>query len=176
MAHHSHQLGTLRKVREATRDERRRRLAEALQAEAVLDTRRSEILQQEADLLETRRYAALPHNRSQNQAEPVSRPSGTEAADGSGIGIKGFDLNQIVNAQRYQMVLDAEKAVLEDQRTALAGEIDRRRLALVQADQEVRAVERLEQKQDAAERSEQACRENRELDEAALQMHLRHRM
>ncbi|MBN1853565.1 MAG: flagellar FliJ family protein [Pirellulales bacterium] len=146
MARRADKLETLRKVREAARNQRRLTLAEAQQAEMILEKQRAELEQNETNLLQNRRRAASPNT---------------------------FDLNQLINAQRHQMALEAEKSMLHEQSQILTDEVRRRRAALVHADQEVRAVEKLQNKLDAARQCQQAHHENRELEEAALQKYMR---
>ena len=146
MTRRSQRMKMLCKVREAARDDRRLRLAEALQAEAVLDVRRADFAQQEVELQDARRDAADPMT---------------------------FDINQLINSQRHQMALDAERTVLDDQWTTLSDEVERRRTALMSADQGVRSALRLVEKMDQLGRVEKASRDHRELDEAALQSYRR---
>jgi flagellar biosynthesis chaperone FliJ len=123
-------------------------LAEALEAEAVLDAQHAQFMGQAAQLVEVRCEAAAPQT---------------------------FDLNRLVDAQRYELVLAAERSALDSQRKALACEVANRRAALVHADGEVRVAERLEQKLAAVERQHQDRLDNRELDEVALLLFNRRR-
>ena len=58
---------------------------------------------------------------------------------------------------------------LQRQRQALAAEIDRRRQALLEADRDVRTLEKLRENQLQAHRQEEERQEGKRLDEAALQ-------
>lgn len=149
MPHTTSRLSTLHKVRAIARDERRRRLAEALQAEAALDNQASRI-EEEKNVLQQARQAAAS--------------------------VASFDLNRLADAQRFGVVLTAEQSVLDNQRATLTAEIERRRQALVHADCEVRAVERLQQKQIAREQLDQTRSQNRQLDETAITTFIRRKV
>jgi flagellar protein FliJ len=133
-------LTTLLKLREATRDERRSELADAYRADDILCERLSQLRQEMAGLVEGCRRAILP-------------------------GTVNIDL--LIESQRYDVMLRAyEKQLLEQQRR-LAAEIERRRLALVEADRDVRMLERLRERQAERERAEEQRREAKRLDEIA---------
>jgi flagellar export protein FliJ len=129
---------TLLRLREATRDERRSQLADAFRVAATLD-------QQHAEL--ERGLAAV--------RESQRSPTGS------------VDVDRLLNAQRYEMVLQAEKRQVEQQQAAVAVEIERRREALVLADQDVRALEKLRETQARRWREEEERQSMKELDEVA---------
>lgn len=144
MAKYKFRLATLQKVREARRDRERSALAEAFQAEQVLAERRTELETEEAKLRELQRSAT------------------------SG---RFLNINRLIEAQRYELVLRANGQELARQEALLAPEIERRRQALVEADREVRVLERLdEHHRHEHERLEQR-REMKQLDETAVQRH-----
>jgi len=134
-------LATLLRLREAARDERRGRLAEAQRAEDVVVERLREI---DAELAEQRLV-------------PV-----TATAPGRRI-----NLDQLLDAERYELLLRTERLGVERQRAEISEEIERRRQALVAADREVRVLERLREHQEELFRAEQNRRDIRLLDEVA---------
>ena len=136
-------LATLLKIREAARDERHARLAQAYEAEETLKGRKTDLEEQRVGLRQRFHEAAQPG--------PV-------------------DLDQLVESHRYEMVVMAEEQVLVDQMKLIGEEIERRRGALVEADREVQVLERLREKQQNRHREEAMRQEMKELDEIAGQL------
>lgn len=132
-------LATLKKLREAARDQRRADLAEALRADEIID---------EQSLAVRRALSAMVQE--------------CRAASGPGP----VDVDRLAQAHVHALVLEGQDLHLARQREAVAGEIEVRREALVQADREVRVLERLEEKQSARHRRGEEYREVRQLDEA----------
>jgi len=134
-------LQSLLKLRMAERDSRREELANAYRADQVLEQRQAALEQEIAE--------------AQRQAKEHAAP-GT------------IHVDRLLNAHRYELVLQAQHQQLARQRQLIAAEIDRRRQALVEADREVRVLEKLREKHAA----EYAYREQRadtnQLDEIAL--------
>jgi len=61
------------------------------------------------------------------------------------------DLQQILDAQRYQMVLSSQLTQIADRQGQLSQEMERRQIALVKSQQSVKALEKLrDQREDAA--------------------------
>ncbi len=81
----------------------------------------------------------------------------------------GVDIDRLVEAQRYELVTRAQQGKIAQQRETVAGEIERRRQALVEADREVRVLEKLRERQVEQHRREEEVREARRLDEVATQ-------
>jgi flagellar protein FliJ len=146
MPKYKFRLETLRNVRQARRDDRRIALAEAFQAGELLDERQ----------------AALATERTELRALQRS----------AGIG-QFLDVNRLLEAQRYELVLKARGQEIANQRALLETESERRRQALVEADRDVRALELLDERQ-RREHQRQALRtEYKQLDETAAQRHIR---
>ena len=129
MAKFKFRLATLLKLREATRDERRAELAQAYQADSLLEKQQDRLRKELAGLL----------LQSRKVAEP-----GT------------VDVDQLLETQRYELVLRAQQSQLSAQRQTVAEEIERRRQVLVEADREVRVLEKLRQRQLQRHREEEA--------------------
>lgn len=134
-------LETLQKIREAERDNRRRRLAEALQALQIVAQRRQELEVEAAVVKERTRSASLPGE---------------------------LDVSTLMNHQRYTLLLVAQRQQLQEQAARIEDEVHRRRAALVEADRQVRVLDKLREKQWAAFRKEQEQRDQKEMDEVAL--------
>ena len=142
MARFQFRLATLRRLREQHRDELRGRLAEAYEAEQVLQRQRDG-LQQEAESL----------RGMQRQMVAVASPN----------------VNQLLEAQRYGLVLQGRNVVLADQLRQVAAEVERRRQAVVEADRQVRALDKLAERQHAEFLREQQRIDHRLMDEIAGQ-------
>ena len=133
-------LATLLRLHEAARDQRRGQLAEAFRAEETLRGRLSEL---EFDLLELKRQY-----RQSTSSGPL-------------------DVDRLIDAQRYELLLTAEQQAVERQGAALAVEIDKRREALAAADREVRVLEKLRETQALRHRAEEERQQQKQLDEVA---------
>jgi len=135
-------LATLLQLREATRDERQAALSEAFRVDEVL-RRQSETVAEELGRLQTQ----------------------CRAAAGPGT----VDVDRLVEAHRYELALRIQDQKLQRQREAVAEEIERRQQALVEANREVRVLEKLREKQAGRHRAELQRRERKQMDEAAVQ-------
>ena len=140
MARYKFRLETLQKVREARRDEHRTSLAEAFRAEQVLAESRAEIV---VELNELR------------------------AMQRSAMSGRYTDVNQLLEAQRYELLLKARSLELTKQAVLLAAETERRRQVLVESDREVRVLERLDDRHQQEFNQEQQRLETKQLDEIA---------
>ena len=120
MSRFTFRLQTLRRLREIHRDEQRGRLATAYEAERILTEQREGVAAESA---------ALGNSRRQMMQRGV------------------LDVTQLLTAQRYQLALEAQIRTLADQAARLAEEVERRRQALVEADREVRILDKLEERQ-----------------------------
>jgi flagellar FliJ protein len=126
-------------VREAVRDEKRAHLAQAQEAAEKL---RLEAERMERELSDLRSFTA-------------------RASRG------GIDVDRLLEAHRHELVLRAQRQTLADQRRLVEAEVEKRRLALVQADQEVRVLEKLREAQLARHRKAEEQLEMKRLDEVA---------
>jgi flagellar export protein FliJ len=140
MARFQFRLATLMKLRKEARNLRRTELNRAQEAAATLAERRADVDSRIAQLASQVRGAVGP---------------GT------------IDLEPMIQAQRYQAVLQAERHALDDQAAVVAEEVQRRHTAVVAADREVRILEKLHDRQAARHREEELKEETRQLDEAA---------
>lgn len=140
MAKYKFRLETLQKVREARRDEHRASLAAAFRAEQVLADNRAELAAETESLRALQRSAAAG---------------------------RYLDVNKLIEAQRYELLLKARSQELAKQATLLAAETERRRLALVESDREVRVLELLDQRHRGQFNRQQQRAETKLLDEAA---------
>jgi flagellar FliJ protein len=141
MAKYKFRLETLRKVREAARDQRRTALAEAFRASEVLAAKREELAAENAALRDLQRSAAVG---------------------------RYLDVNRLLEAQRYELLLKSRGEELAKQNALLAAEIERRRQILVEADRDVRVLELLDKRHRREHDRRQARLETKQLDEAAL--------
>jgi len=140
MAKFKFRLTTLLKMRKAARDERRAALAQAYEAEAVLHQREQDLNDQVGQLREQYHQAALPG---------------------------ALKVDRLVESQRYELVLRGQQNLSRQQLQQLNEEIDRRRAALVEADREVRVLEKLRSNQQQAHAQQEFRQEVKQLDEVA---------
>jgi flagellar protein FliJ len=141
MSKYQFRLETLRRLRIVHRDQQRSALADAFRAEQVLVERRAELALEQAEL------------------------RGIQLA---AIGSPNLNVNQLVEAQRYQTVLVIQEQQLADQERRLAEEIERRRLVLVEADRAVRVLDLLDEKHRREHRRQAERQETKRLDEVAM--------
>ena len=134
-------LAPVLRLREATRDERRGQLAEALRLEAELSERIAHV---ESDL-----------NLAVRAAQAAASP-GT------------VNVDRLIDAGRYELTLRGERHQMQLQMQALGDEIERRRAVLAAADRDVRVLEKLREHQLERHEADERKREQRVLDEAGL--------
>jgi flagellar FliJ protein len=140
MARFNFRLQTLRRLREIHRDEQRGRLATAYEAERILAEQRKAVVAETTALVDSRRQLMQ---------------------QGS------LDVTQLLTAQRYQLALEAQNRKLADQAAKLAEEVERRRQSLVEADREVRVLDKLEQRKRQQHREASQRAETKVLDDVA---------
>jgi flagellar protein FliJ len=148
MAKYRFRLETMQKLRAARRDQQRVALAEAFRAEAVLADARTDLVAEQTTLRELQRTVT-----SEQQ----------------------LDVNRLIEAQRYELVLRVQEQDLARQEAILAEEVERRREALVEADRAVRVLELLDERQRRDHRRHTNQMEVKELDEMALASSARRR-
>lgn len=141
MAPFRFRLATLLRLRELARDERRGQLAEAQRIESSIAERLQAAEKQLADLLGIRTRAVQPGP---------------------------LDVDRLLAAQRFELSLRVQERDIQQQLASIRAEVDRRREALVEADREVRVLEKLrDTKQERHAAAEQRS-ETKMLDEVAL--------
>lgn len=134
-------LETLCKLREQARDERRRDLAQAYEAEQVLRERRRLI---DEEIEQTR-----------ERARNFSRE-------------RDINVDELSQTRRYELVLKAQATANEKQLSDVLAELERRRQALLEADREVKVLEKLRERGQEQYTLKELQRESKELDEAAI--------
>jgi flagellar FliJ protein len=134
-------LHALRRLREIHRDEQRLRLATAYEAERILAEQRA---------VNAHEAAAL------SQAQRHLMQQGA------------LDVNQLLTSQRYQLALEAQSRTLAEQAVRLAAEVERRRHSVVEADRDVRVLDKLEERQRRQHRENAERAEMKTLDEVAV--------
>ncbi len=138
MAKFRFRLHALQQLRETYRDERRSRLAEAYQAESILSEQQTQVQQ---ELL---------------QLQQLQRDSLTTTQT---------NVNRLLEVQRHRLTLRAQQETMQKQANLLAAEVERRRLELVEADREVRILEKLQQRQREQHQLEMRRKEAKEYDD-----------
>ena len=142
MAHFTFRLAAVLRLRESQRDECRASLAEAYRVDDVLRQQIDRIARELELLKEFCRLKVSP---------------GT------------VDIDPLVEAQRYELVARGQQRHIASQRETVAGEIERRRQALIEADREVRVLEKLRERKHEQHAQAEGLREAKRLDEVATQ-------
>ncbi|TWU27802.1 flagellar export protein FliJ [Bythopirellula polymerisocia] len=140
MARFRFRLATLEKLREIHRDELRLKLAEAIQAHQILEQQLGQVGDELAELEASRRAAVV-----------------------GGV----TDVNGILTAQRYQAVLLAQQKTMREQSRILAEESEQRRQSVVEADRQVKVLDKLRTRQLADHQQQARLTETKLLDEVA---------
>jgi len=141
MAQFRFRLESLLKLRLAERDHRREELANAYRADQVLQQRRESV---KTEIVDTQRL------------------SKTCSAPGT------IHVDWLLNAHRYELILAGQLQQIHRQRQLIATEIERRRQALVEADRELRILEKLRERYATAFAYDEHKADIRLLDEMAL--------
>ena len=136
-------LTTLIELRRQERTERRRQLDEAQRAADILFEKDRVLERETGQATELRRGAAVAG---------------------------GFDINRLLAAQRHQAALLMEQSAIRQQLQLLEQEIQRRRAALVEAEKQVRILEKLAERKTHEARMLSELREAKRLDELASVM------
>jgi len=140
MAKFKFRLQTLLQLRDAARDRRRLALAEAYRADDVIRQQQERV---EEDLNELTRQ--------------------TRQACGPGE----LNVDRLLDARRYELVLKAQQRFLGQQHRAVQAEIEKRRDALVEANRGVRVLETLREKLHQRHQEEENRQQVKQLDEVA---------
>jgi flagellar FliJ protein len=140
-------LATVLHLRVAARDERRTELGRAQRAAEVLREQQRKI------------NAEIAENQ-----DALRRLMQRQAASSSGVSV-----DSLLNANRHSLVLKSQLVQLDKQQDQIAAEITKRQAVLVEADRDVRVLEKLQEKQQAEYETRSLALEQRELDEIAVQ-------
>ena len=137
-------LEPIRRLRQAHRDAQRDRLGEALHAATILESQAAAALTELEQLREVRRVA-------------MQRQS--------------LDVNQLLDVQRYEFLLQGHLQTVRKQQQTIAQEVDRRRQSLAEAEQQVRVLDKLDERRREEWRRKELRHEELVLSEIALQKH-----
>jgi flagellar FliJ protein len=146
MTNYKFRLETLLRLRIAERDQRRADLAKALRAE--------EMLRAEDQAVERQQAAAAEESRR------LKSPGSA-------------DVDALLQTHRFELALTTQRRTLASQIAQVQAEAERRRLALVEADRQVRVLEKLRARQAAAHRRESERLDVKQFDELAAQAFVR---
>ena len=138
-------LKTLEKLRAGLRDEQLRRVADALRAEQALEQQRQTV---DAEMAAARQYQqTLRQDR--------------------------IDVNSLLATERYELLLKAQAAELANQQRTVAQERERRQVDLAAAQQQLRVIEKIDERRRKAFDQRQLRLEQAVMDELATQQFLR---
>jgi flagellar FliJ protein len=135
-------LSSLLRLRENVRDEYRQKLADAQRAEVIIRARIDALNSVLTDL--------------HGQSEIASRPG-------------AIDVDRLLDADRYEMTVTAQLQATLNQQIAATAEVELCRQSLVEADREVKTLEKLRQQQAMRHQLDENRRQIKQLDEAAVQ-------
>jgi flagellar export protein FliJ len=138
-------LIALKKVREAARDAQRARVADALRAEAAIE--------EQITAIEIELRGMATAQRELRRGNP--------------------NVSTLLEMERYELMLRGQAASLSSQKHTVAQELERRRADLAVADQQVRVVEKIDDRREREFVRQEARREQRDMDEIAAQHFLR---
>ena len=144
MERYRFQLESLLHLRKAERDGVRRHLGKALEAERILS---EQIAAVEADIV-----AVQEMQRKALSAKPC-------------------DVNHVMESQRYESILKSQQQVMNQQKETIETEIEKRRAAVVEADRNVRILEKLDDRKRQEYELQQKRAEQKQLDTIASQRH-----
>jgi len=133
-------LATLQRLREIHRDEMRAKLAEAFQAEQIL-AEQLRTVQTELDAMLSLQRQAVAQGKT--------------------------DINAMLDSHRYQSDLRRQQTTMREQAAMLDAEVQRRRQTVMEADQQVRVLEKLKLRQRTEYQLQQQRAEMKEMDEIA---------
>lgn len=139
MAKFKFRLQTLLRIREQERDERQSELAEAQQADQILVERQEEVAAQITVLGEENRRCMV----------------GT------------IDVDRILGNRRHEALLLGHQREIAEQRRIVGEEIQKRQERLVEANREVKVLEKLREKQEERFREEERLDDIKQMDEIA---------
>jgi flagellar export protein FliJ len=140
MAKFQYRMATLQRLRESFRDERRNHLAQAYRAEEL-------VLRQIADV--------------EGEIEQIRGQLRNAATPGE------VNLDYLLSGERFDVALRAQKTHLEQQRELVLAEIERRRQSLIEADREVKVLEKLKERLHERWLAEENRQDIKRLDEVA---------
>jgi flagellar export protein FliJ len=141
-------LKAVEKLRTVRRDQSRAALADAFRAEQVLAENLASVAKEQVELRELQRAAT------------------------SG---QYVDVSRLVDVQQYEIVLRARQQEMTRQESLLNIETERRRLALVEAEREMRVIELLDKRQRLEHERVERRKDTKHLDEIAAGMQWRGR-
>ena len=133
-------LETLLKLRRAALDQQRAKLAEIHRAEAALKEQQEALDQQTAEAQAARREAG---------------------------GQGPIDVDAVLQSQRFQWSLQAQRAVLAEHERRLAEARDAQREAVMAADRDVKVLEKLREQRLTEHRRAEHLQDVKQMDEAA---------
>ncbi len=148
MSRYRFSLQPIRRLRQAHRDVQRERLGEALHAANVLESQETTV-QAELEQLRQARRGAMQR--------------------------EALDVNRLLDTQRYELLMQGQLQIVRNQQQTIAQEVDRRRAALAEAEQQVRVLDKLDERRQAEWHREELRREEVLLGEIATQRHWRER-
>lgn len=110
----------------------------------------------------------------ERQAEIKQELQGLRHARREAVGVTTPNVNRLLDFQRYELLVQAQLNTLQQQQVTLEAEVERRRVLLAEAEQQVRVLDKLDERRRTEYHARQLQQEEQVLNEIALQVYLRH--
>jgi len=133
-------LEAILRLRESERDEKQEQLAEAIKAEDIL---RDQIGQIEEEITELREQSA------------------------AGLRPGTINPDKVLQSQRFELLLRAQAKQIQEKVKQVQAEVQRRRDLLVEAERQVKVLEKLREKRQVEFRAKQQKIDRKQIDEIA---------
>ncbi|MGN6136873.1 MAG: flagellar export protein FliJ [Aureliella sp.] len=117
--------------------------------------------------------AQLAKQKLLDQMGEIQEESDRQIAVRSAASLGPVDIQRVIDAQRYQLTLAENIHSIQENVKLIEQEIDKRRAKLVVCEQEVKVLEKLEEKQRSAWLAEEESRAQARLDEWGSFQHFR---
>lgn len=117
--------------------------------------------------------AQLAKQKLLDQMGEIQEESDRQIAVRSAASLGQVDIQRVIDAQRYQLTLAENIHSIQENVKLIEQEIDKRRAKLVVCEQEVKVLEKLEEKQRSAWLAEEESRAQARLDEWGSFQHFR---
>jgi flagellar protein FliJ len=133
-------LESLLNVRRNERDVLRQQYAQAVQAQQLLENQIAQVSDEIADVRTVTRSSAAPGR---------------------------LNVDRLLQSHRYELLLQVRRQQMQQQLTKVKDEVERRRMALLQGDRDVKLLEKLKERQHASFLQNEMRQEQNRLDEIA---------
>jgi flagellar FliJ protein len=135
--------------------------------ETLLRLRRAALDEQRAKLAAAYRADEILHQHIRGIEGQIAT---NESARRRAVHAGAVDIDAALRAQRFDMILQSQLRELARQREAVAAAIEKQRRVVVEADREVKVLERLRERRLAEHRAAEQLEEVKTMDEVAARL------